>query len=250
MDEDWAATELGAFARVAVPHISSFAGPHVVAAYSLQGNNAIAERAAVVEPILDRVLPHWREQIPASGHDRWQQHREAAARVSAMLSRAAELRDKLGDQAPALSAGSLHPWVWHGAASMWAMAAYDRAVEDALARVNYEAQRKSGVDRVGETKLFQALFSTDAPGPGSPRLRLEPAEGVTETPDTFRSRHLAVHALAQGLFAGLRNPAAHGVRTSEGDQQAALERLAAVSVLARWVDGAVVEATGTGAGPR
>ena len=207
----------------------------------------IVEAAAIAEVIVDRELPNWREEIPASSRAarRWQQLREAGLRARALIRRRVELEAHLRPQAPTLSAGGFHPWVWDGARSMWGMAAYDRAVEDALARVTYEAQCKSGLNRLGETKLFQLLFSLEDPKPDAPRLRLQPADGVTETPETFRNRHLAVHALAQGLYAGLRNPAAHGVRTSEGEQQVALERLAAVSVLARWVHDAAIVTTVT-----
>ena len=47
-------------------------------------------------------------------------------------------------------------------------------------------------------------------------------------------------ALAEALFAGIRNVAAHTVAETEADEQHALEQLAAVSVLARWVDDARV----------
>ncbi len=48
-------------------------------------------------------------------------------------------------------------------------------------------------------------------------------------------------ALAEGLFAGIRSVVAHTVAETEADEQAALEQLAAVSVLARWVDEAELE---------
>jgi hypothetical protein len=46
-------------------------------------------------------------------------------------------------------------------------------------------------------------------------------------------------AFAEGLFAGVRNPLAHESDT-DLDEEVALEYLAAISVLARWVDEAVV----------
>ncbi len=43
-------------------------------------------------------------------------------------------------------------------------------------------------------------------------------------------------ALAEALFAGIRNVVSHTLAETEADEQRALEQLAAVSVLARWVD--------------
>jgi hypothetical protein len=42
------------------------------------------------------------------------------------------------------------------------------------------------------------------------------------------------------VFAGIRNPLAHEVDV-EMSQQQALEYLAALSILARWVDGSTLE---------
>lgn len=240
MDTTWALEQLRIFERATVLTNASSGGYITTRSRTAATDSDVVAMAPVIEQILSRVIPDWRTSVQLRSSNRWTQHREACQRAIALLERETELRDKLGDDAPTLSAGGLHPWVWGGAQSMWAMAAYDRAVEDALARINYETQRKSGVSRLGETKLFQLLFSGEDPKSDAPRLRLQPADGASETPETFRNRHLAVHALAQALFAGLRNPAAHGVRTHEGDEQVALERLAAASVLARWVDDATL----------
>jgi hypothetical protein len=68
------------------------------------------------------------------------------------------------------------------------------------------------------------------------RLRLLEDDGS----DNFKSVHRGAMALAEGLFAGIRNVVSHTVAESEADEQAALGQLAAVSVLARWVDDADV----------
>jgi hypothetical protein len=47
-------------------------------------------------------------------------------------------------------------------------------------------------------------------------------------------------ALAEGIFAGIRNPLTHEAGI-ELDEQVALEYLAALSILARWVDDSTVE---------
>jgi hypothetical protein len=59
--------------------------------------------------------------------------------------------------------------------------------------------------------------------------------------DTYKSVQRGAMAFAEGVFAGIRNPLSHEA-DHELSEQEALEYLAALSVLARWVDGASVEA--------
>ncbi len=58
---------------------------------------------------------------------------------------------------------------------------------------------------------------------------------------TFRSVQRGARMFAEGVFAGIRNPLAHEAEQEMSEQQA-LEYLAALSVLARWVDDSTVEA--------
>jgi Protein of unknown function (Hypoth_ymh) len=59
--------------------------------------------------------------------------------------------------------------------------------------------------------------------------------GDSAKDQTVKSRNNALRAFAEGCFAGIRNPASH----EHGDdlsEQKALEYLAALSILARWID--------------
>ena len=58
--------------------------------------------------------------------------------------------------------------------------------------------------------------------------------------DTYKSVQRGAMAFAEGIFAGIRNPLSHEV-DQELTEQEALEYLAALSVLARWVDESTVE---------
>jgi len=58
--------------------------------------------------------------------------------------------------------------------------------------------------------------------------------------DTYRSLQRGAMALAEGIYAGIRNPLNHEA-PADLSEQVALEYLAALSVLARWVDDAIVE---------
>ena len=102
--------------------------------------------------------------------------------------------------------------------------------------MNAETQNKIARRDVSETDLFKQAFSLDAAVPGKARLRrMSP-----EDSDTYRSAQRGAMALAEGIFAGIRNPLAHEAGM-ELDEQAALEYLAALSILARWVDDSTVE---------
>jgi len=199
----------------------------------------VAKQAQIVEKILDRVLPRWRTEIELQKTNRWTRHREAAIRAKEELLRQEEVRTNLGDDAPEFSASSLHPWIWSGAASLWQSGHYHSAVEDAAKKVNAETQNKVGRRDLSETKLFQEAFTEKAAEPGKVRLRRMVPEGS----DTYKSVQRGAMALAEGIFAGIRNPLSHEV-DQELDEQVALEYLAALSVLARWVDESEVERAG------
>jgi Protein of unknown function (Hypoth_ymh) len=53
---------------------------------------------------------------------------------------------------------------------------------------------------------------------------------------TLKNRSRALRPFAEGCFAGIRNPAAHEHSETDWTEQKALECLAALSVLARWID--------------
>lgn len=208
--------------------------------YQAEADAVIAAQAHVAEQILDRLLPEWRAADPRSQELRfqapWAHLRPWASRGIAALEREEELREKLGDDAPSISASSLHPWVWSGARSLWQSRHYRSAVADAAKKVNAETQNKVERRDVSETNLFRESFSPDPPVPGRPRLRRMPDDGS----DTYRSVQRGAMALAEGIYAGIRNPFNHEDLRDIG-AQVGLEYLAALSVLARWVDESTLE---------
>lgn len=186
--------------------------------------------------IFDRVVPSWRTDIELRKSNRWTRHREAAIRAKAELERQEEIRKNLGDDAPELSAAKLHPWVWDGASSLWQSGHFREAVEGAIRKLNAETQNKLGRRNVSETDLFNQAFSEQAPAAGKPRLYRMKNDGSS----TFKSVQRGARTFAEGVFAGIRNPLAHEV-VQEMPEQQALEYLAALSVLARWVDESTLE---------
>ncbi len=243
MDIAWAREELAQFLKLTELYRPDDP-PGVFTVTSRRSNRGaqadIVVSAHVVEQILDRVLPRWRTEVPSDQNktvNRWCQHREAAQRADAAMRRDAEVRARLGDDAPQLSAGVMHPWVWDGAKALWRSGHFREAVTAAARKVNAETQNKVGRRDLSETKLFQNAFSQSPPKAGEPRLRLMDDDGG----DTFRSVHRGAMAFAEGCYAGIRNPNSHEDGLPELPEHEALEQLAAFSVLARWVDTASLE---------
>ncbi|MBU8840637.1 TIGR02391 family protein [Mycolicibacterium goodii] len=241
MNVDWALEELDKFITMTVMRngSGSSGGAVVITSrnYTAATDAEVTKQAQVVEKILDRVIPGWRTDIENSKNNRWTRHREAAIRAREELVRAEEVRENLGENAPDLSAADLHPWIWEGAKSLWQSGHYREAVGGAIRKLNAETQNKVGRRDVSETDLFKQAFSLDEPKAGKSRLRRTKDDGS----DTYKSVQRGAMTFAEGVFAGIRNPLSHEAE-QELSEQEALEYLAALSVLARWVDQSDVEA--------
>lgn len=239
MNTEWALNQLQDFiSATEVHHVPAPSGVMSIGTYeTAESEVEVVKKAQIVEQILYRVIPGWRSLEVDTRRNKWALYHEAALRAKEALLRQEELRQNLGENAPEISAANLHPWVWNGASSLWQSGHYRSAVEDAAKKVNAETQNKTGRRDVSETKLFQEAFSADAPVAGKPRLRRMLNNGS----DTYKSVQRGAIALAEGIYAGIRNPFNHE-DPKEIDEQVALEYLAALSVLARWVDESTVEA--------
>jgi len=241
MNIEWASAELDKFIEQTVMRNASRSGAGWVSIsnkdITATADVEVTRQATVVEQILDRVIPRWRNEVPDdSANNRWAQHREAALRAREILVRRQEVEENLGENAPELSAANLHPWIWSGAKSLWQSGHYREAVEGAMKKLNAETQNRVGRRDLSETDLFKQSFSLDEPKPGKARLRRIKDDGC----DTYKSVQRGAMNLAEGVFAGIRNPLSHEA-DQELTEQEALEYLASLSVLARWVDDSRVE---------
>lgn len=243
LDVEWAITSLREFVhatdQVAYDNRPG-SGVVMLGTYQRDPDAKAAELAYVAEQILDRALPEWRvaegKRGEAKGKARWKHLRDWAARGIAALEREAELQEKLGDAAPRVSAGDFHSWIWLGASSLWHSGHYREAVEGAIRKLNAETQNKLGRRDLSEDDLFKQAFSEQPPAPNSPRLH----RMKDDNSKTFKSAQRGARSLAEGVFAGIRNPLAHESEVDMPEQQV-LEYLAALSVLARWVDESSLE---------
>lgn len=235
MNTGWALKELEKFIEQTVMRNASQRNLITTRNVTAAPDAEVTKQAQVVEQILDRVIPGWLSKYNNTRNNRWTGHREAAIRAREALLRKQELDENLGENAPELSAAELHPWVWSGARSLWQSGHYREAVEGAIRKLNAETQNKVGRRDVSETDLFKQAFSLDHAKAGKARLRRMKDDGS----DTYKSVQRGAMNLAEGMFAGIRNPLSHEV-DQELSEQETLEYLAALSVLARWVDAATV----------
>lgn len=124
----------------------------------------------------------------------------------------------------------LHPRVWGAAERLWADGYTREAIAASASAVVADLKRRTGRNDVSETSLWKETLSGDDPKPGRPRLRWpgDPADQSVKTmSDGLRN-------FAAGVQLTIRNPAVHaGLEMTEQD---GLERLAALSLLARWID--------------
>lgn len=238
LDTEWATIEIDAFLHVTA-RVHPNTGPGITYFGTVMRGPATeaSQRAHVVEQILDRVLPGWSKDRPKKdGQYAWL--RDQASRAKAALERESELAEKLGDNAPDMDAANLHPWAWENGRSYWNTGHYHQAVMQAAIRINAETQAKLGRMDVSETGLFNEAFSLNAPKADAPRLRLAEDDGGK----TYENLHRGARAFAEGLYAAIRNPGMHAPQEGAGgEEQLALEQLAAFSLLARWIDQASIE---------
>ena len=212
-------------------------------------NTEILRLQPLVEAIAREIDPgeepsRFKNHAILAGMWGWHSALEGAERLRGILQQQEELDAILSPKGPLLDAGSLHRWVWHAAVDLWGSGHCREAVHSAAAAV--EEQTRLKVDRsdlIGAA-LFAEAFSLAPPRPGRPRLRfarLEEQAGSGERSREWTSAHEGAIAFGRGCFQGIRNLQAHG--TAELREQQALEYLAALSVLARWVDEAQLERT-------
>lgn len=150
-------------------------------------------------------------------------------RALGMLRDAEETDRHMAPDAPQLVADQLHPRVWSAASTIWDTGEYRVAVAQASLALSTHIKALAG-SRLTDGKLMADVLSPEQPKTGQVRLHF-PGDSEDET---WRSRQRGLHMLAQGAYAGIRNVLAHEDETLR--EHAALECLAVLSVVARWVD--------------
>ena len=165
----------------------------------------------------------------------WGQARDATVQLIGTLQREEDLIRILGPAGPTIGAAKLHPWVWQPAAALWDDGHYRAALQAAGLQLDTELQAKMNRPDVSGVDLVSQSFSLSPPASGRPRLRFA---GYVEDSESFTSKHEGALSFGRGCMQAIRNIATH--QSDEPEEQEALEQLAALSVLARWIDDADV----------
>ncbi|WP_419929665.1 TIGR02391 family protein [Candidatus Poriferisocius sp.] len=175
----------------------------------------------------------------------WGAALNAAERLIGILEQQEKLDAILGPKGPLLAAGDLHRWVWNAAVDLWDSGHFKEAVQSAASAVEEQTRLKIDRSDVAGAAIFGEAFSLDPPKAGRPRLRfphIPEKAGSGERSQEWISAHEGAMSFGRGCFQGIRNLQAHG--TADLPKQQALECLAALSVLARWVDDARLDNRG------
>ncbi len=202
---------------------------------------SVAAQEAVLEHILDKYTPAWRTDVAVGKNERYAFRRthNASLRCLAVLDARVEMEQHLLDHGPTLEAASLHVWVWAAAKSAWESGQYEDAVDAAARNVNSKLRAKVDRRDIGEGDLLGNVFSQKAGDQANPRLRFTFSASTGES--TLRAIYSGIAQYGQGLYAAVRNPLAHEAPGHTAlNEYAALECLAAFSLLARWIDRAEV----------
>jgi hypothetical protein len=193
---------------------------------------------AVAEEVLKRIDPRMARALLQVTDARV--FVDIAARGIGLIDAREELEEKLGPTGPSLNASSLHPAVWRVAVPFWDLGHHNNALDTAGKAIVAMIEDKVGHRIQDGTQLVREVFSADDPKPDRPRLRFPDVDRATD-PKTWQARHDGARDFGAGCFQAIRNVAAHARPGEEPDQQEALEQLAALSVLARWVEQCEVE---------
>jgi hypothetical protein len=247
MDHAWAAEQLRVFKdnidvlrRIdGVVEFSDEMGD-VIESYGPYGE--IVDRLIMLDPIMRSLMEAARlglgEYLEApdegwslEGSEYWHKIvRPSVLRAIGIHELGAEARRRMRPDSPDLVADQFHPWVWDAAAPLWDAGSNREAVHAAARSVNARLQQKVRRYDISDTKLCREAFSFADATPHRFRLRLR----GDHTSETWRSRQQGAMDFGSGCFEAIRNPAAHD-HSLKLTEQEALEQLAALSILARWI---------------
>ena len=239
MDRPWMIERLNAFIEL-VDQSLTLGNPYRAERKALQ--RKLQESDPVIREVLNAVRPGLGD-YRKSAISGWSVARTAAQSAIGILREQDDLRARLAPDSPTLPADSLHSWIWDAARTFWESRHYAQAVEQSWKSINAHLQNKVGRRDLSDDALINATLTMSEPKAGTPRLHLP---GDKSSP-TWSSRQRGLHMMGQACAAGIRNVLAHE-HDLELTTQVALEYLATLSVLSRWIDEAEVVAVEPGTG--
>lgn len=201
----------------------SLAAGHVMAVPEITGLRTFDENGVLIDPFAewDTILKPKSRLEPDDIRNACSQ---AQGRIQALLTRA------LAEAPVSAEKEAMHPLVWGAARGLWQGTHYREAVAAAVGAVIDHVRQLIGRNDLDEKDVFTQAFSQSDPKIGEPRLRW-PGE---PTDQTVRSMNRGLLAFSTGVQAAIRNPSVHD--RSEMTAPEGTERLAAVSLLMRWIE--------------
>jgi hypothetical protein len=233
---EWMLTELSRYVELAGKRKNAWSGHGPWQTL----DDELNDQLGVVIPILRRLIPGWTipKGLSIVDYGEYGVLRPIVVVEITKLERREELQRYLGDApSPRIRADELHPWVWTAARTFWESEHRREAVRSAAAAINAQLQKKVDRRDLTDAALIRECFGMKEPLAGKPRLRFVEVQPGT---DDWTSRHQGALEFGAGRMLAIRNIATHADPEIEWAEQEALEKLAALSVLARWVDEAVV----------
>ncbi|MFD8915982.1 TIGR02391 family protein [Streptomyces sp. NPDC059575] len=147
--------------------------------------------------------------------------------VEQILGRLEALTDKAeAELPPTTGVEAMHPTIWGAARKLWLDGHFRLAVQSAAETLISQLKTRTGLANMDATNVYEKVFNAKSPvltWPGDPNDR------------TVSSMQSGLSKYAPGLNMTVRNTATH-VASAEMTAQQALERLAALSLLAHWID--------------
>jgi hypothetical protein len=138
--------------------------------------------------------------------------------------------------APGVHTDGMHPWVAEAARGLWADGHRQHAVQSAANMIDQRLRLKLGIHQGSGASLVASAFSIKEPTAAQPRLRFGQAGPVGS--ESWNNAHDGAGAFGRGCMMRIRNLYTHN---RGADEQEDIEALAALSLLARWIDEATVE---------
>lgn len=225
MNKDWARQRLNSYLSAIREYTAFLNGAD---GFNQQGYEKVISLEPAAKAIMKRINPDYRDyEFVQSAHTL---ALTLAIQTLALVDEADEIENNLQLPGPQLSATELHRWVWDAARSLWETQHYREALQTAATSDNARLQDLAGRRDVSDYKLIAELFSEKDPEPRKPRLRWP----GTSTDEEFKSMQAGLRSFGVGIFQCIRNPVTHDL--TELTEQAAFERLAAMSLLCRWIE--------------
>jgi len=192
----------------------------------------VVGRQRLLEEIAEQIDPGGlTERFRKDAAGSWAGAEEAVLRLRGILEFEADHKQILGPQGPTLSAEGLHPWVWNAATNLWSNEHYGEAVAAAAKAVEKQAQLKLDRRDLTGYRLYSKLFVSK----NHLEYGLVFPQFDTET-ENWTSAHDGARHYGMGCALRIRNLLVHGA--IDVSEQTGLEYLAALSLLARWIDAA------------